>query len=203
MIIGKLQERYEQLSFSGGGIRCFWQGGALDALKHERPLESERIAAASGGALAASCFISDCGDRLIDCFAEELEEQERNLEAESGASEISDITPHQELYARVVRMVLDEQTCRSVAEGPEFEGLLARPRQDMPLVLAAGMTLALYQLDKWVRSTPHGRLAQAAGTTELRIDARQAARDGRLCELVCLAATSPPSSTSISGSATR
>jgi predicted acylesterase/phospholipase RssA len=192
MIIGTWRDSYDQLSFSGGGLRCFWQGGALDVLREYREVKPQRIAAASGGALSAACFVSECGDRLIESFAEELEKREHNFEADPDADDIEDLTPHQELYARVVGDVIDKAACERIANGPPFEVLLARPPQKLPTRWAATLTVLLYEADKALRSTPHGRWAQAAGAREIRVDARKAAREGNLVDLVCLAATIPP-----------
>ena len=192
MIVGTWRESYEQLSFSGGGLRCFWQGGVLDVLREHRNMRPERIAAASGGALAASCFISDRGEELIKAFCDQLERQDHNFDAELDAEDIEDLTPHQQLYNRVVHQVLEGGACERIADGPQFEVLLTRLPDKLPTWLGAALTLGLYEADKAIRSTPHGKLAEAAGARELRIDARKAAREGNLAEFVCLAATIPP-----------
>ena len=186
-----LQDRYEQLSFSGGGLRCFWQGGALDALRQECDIAAERIAAASGGALSAACFVADCGTRLIEAFCDRLERHDHNFEPELS-TDPTDLTPHQAIYRDVVSAVLDDEACEAVANGPAFEVLLARLPRWLPRKAGAAMTMAAYEIDKHMRSTPHGRYAEALGARELRVDGRQAARDGRLVELVCQAATIPP-----------
>lgn len=172
-------------------MRCFWHGGALDALKQACTIEPERVAASSGGALSAACFISGRGKQLIDCFAARLEDHERNVRP-SAALDDRRLTPHQRIYRAVVADVLDEEAQRAVADGPQLEILLAVPPQWLPIRPASALTMILYEIDKRLRSTPHGRLAQSAGARELRVDGRQAAREGRLVELVCKAATIPP-----------
>lgn len=188
---GQLEQRYDQLSFSGGGLRCFWQGGALEVLGKNRTLAPKRIAAASGGALAAACFISGRGGRLLEAFRTRLEKPDRNVRPNT-ALDGRNITPHEAIYSEVVADVLDAEACETVAEGPQFEVLLASPPGWLPLAPAVALTMALYEADKFIRSTPHGGWAQAAGARELRIDGRQAAREGKLVELVCKAAIIPP-----------
>lgn len=191
MIVGRIEESYEQISFSGGGLRCFWQGGVLDELRSERTLEPDRIMATSGGALAAACFVAEQGSRLATAFRKRVEEQDSNVEWELTADP-EELTPHQQLYRDVVEEVLSKDACDRVAHGPAFEVLLARPPKFLPARLGAGLTMALYEADKIVRSTPHGRYAQAAGACGIRVDACQAARNGRLADLICIAATIPP-----------
>lgn len=192
MIVGKLQEHYEQLSFSGGGLRCFWQGGALEELRSVQEIAPRRIAAASGGVLSAATVTAGCGNRLIDTFCEHLARQDANIEPDTSATDLEDLTPHQKLYDSVVHEVLSERACEAVANGPAFDVLLCRPPAALPTKFSALMTIALYEADKAVRSTPHGKFAKWAGARALRVDGRQAARNGHLPELVCLAATIPP-----------
>ncbi|TFY98822.1 patatin-like phospholipase family protein [Ramlibacter rhizophilus] len=190
-MFGKLDDHYEQLSFSGGGLRCFWQGGALDSLQEVFTMAPARIAAASGGALAAACFISGRGGKLIDAFCDRLRRHDRNV-APDAVLDGRKLTPHERIYREVVADVLDRQACEAVAEGPQFEVLLAEPPRWLPAAAAATLTMVLYEADKHIRSTPHGRWARAAGARELRVDGRQAAREGSLVELICKAATIPP-----------
>lgn len=189
--LGPLPFDTDQLSFSGGGIRCFWHGGALHALQQVQEVKPQRVAASSGGALSAACFLSGCGHELVDVFREQLSRQDRNVEWHTPNDE-NGLTPHQQLYSDVVHEVLDEEAQARVANGPQFEVMLARPPRGMPVAAAAALTMALYEADKHIRSTPHGKLAEAGGATELRVDAREAAREGKLPELVCIAATIPP-----------
>lgn len=191
IIQGRIDLRFDQFSFSGGGLRCFWQGGALDVLREHRALAPKRIAAASGGALSAVCFIADCGTRLMGAFDKRLRRQDRNLELEPAA-DVHKRTPHEEIYRSVVADVLDRDACEAVADGPVFEVVLTRPPAWLPKRPAAALAMTLYETDKHLRSTPHGRFAKAVGARTLRVDARQAARDGRLAELICKAATIPP-----------
>lgn len=191
IIQGQLQDSYEQLSFSGGGVRCFWQGGALDALRSTHELAPERIACTSGGALAGACFIADRGSKLVDVFCAQLDHQDQNLEIGAGQSP-TEVTPHQQIYRMVVEEVIDREAEQAVADGPAFEVLLAHPPGWLPIKFGAAVTMFMYEVDKKLRSTPHGKFASAVGAHEMRVDARGAARKGKLKDLVCQAATIPP-----------
>jgi hypothetical protein len=79
-----------------------------------------------------------------------------------------------------------------VAEGPVLQILIAHPPDhDWDKLSGVAMTAA-YEADLAVRSTPHLSWAQRAGLTTTRVDARKAAREGRLVDLICAAATIPP-----------
>ena len=49
---------YDQLVFSGGGIRCFWHGGWIEAVTAERTLTPARIIGVSGGALSGAAWLA-------------------------------------------------------------------------------------------------------------------------------------------------
>ena len=179
--------RFRQLVFSGGGTRCFWQGGFLEVCAEPLELAPERIAAVSGGALSACCHVGGRGRVLLDIMGSAFADQDHNVEREG-----SHATPHQELYRRVVEEALTDEAVAAVANGPALTITLAAPPKRLPLKLGAFLALALYEIDQHTRSSPHMALPVSAGTKMLRIDARQAARDGKLRDLVCAAAVIPP-----------
>lgn len=191
MIMGALKRHYSELSFSGGGLRCFWQGGALHSLAEVQPVKPERVSAASGGALTAASIIAGRGDELLDIFSRHIEQQDDNVDW-NAAIEGGDLTPHQRLYSDVVHELLDEKARKKIVDGPTFEIILAHPPDALPLKLSAGMSLVAYEIDKAVRSTPHTRFPKMLGVREIRVDARKAAEEGDLADLICLAATIPP-----------
>ncbi|GAA3970610.1 patatin-like phospholipase family protein [Allohahella marinimesophila] len=59
---------FEQLVFSGGGIRCFWHGGFLAAAGDALALKPERISTVSGGALSAAAWIANRERALLDAM---------------------------------------------------------------------------------------------------------------------------------------
>ena len=178
---------YAQVVFSGGGTRCFWHGGFMAVLEKEAPVRPERISSVSGGALSAAVWIADRERELLDIMGAAFDRNASNVDPAS-----ENFTPHQEIYRDVVREALPPKAIEAVANGPAFQVSLAYPPPALPLRVGAAMGVSLYELDQGVRSSPHLRLTEAAGMENRLIDARQAARDGRLVDLVCAAATIPP-----------
>ena len=178
---------FDQVTFSGGGIRCFWHGGFLCEMEKQFRLEPSRISGVSGGALSGAAWIAGREQKLREVMRDAFEENERNL-----ARDKSNFTPHQEMYRQVVRDTLDAEAMEAIAEGPAFEVALSCPSQAIPPRFSAFLFGAAYQVDQAIRSTPHLKWPTALGLEQLRVDARQAARDGRLVDLICAAATIPP-----------
>nr|WP_271439018.1 patatin-like phospholipase family protein [Pontixanthobacter luteolus] len=96
------------------------------------------------------------------------------------------------MYRAVVSTTLDDRAIERIADGPQFEVILGLPPQWLYPRLVAVFAGIAYQLDQQVRSTPHLALPRAMGMRSLRVDARQAAQQGRLVDLICVAATIPP-----------
>lgn len=181
---------FDQVVFSGGGLRCFWQGGFMHVLRHRRRIHPARVCGVSGGALSVVSFVADRGPVLLDRMMRAFAEQDSNVDLDAVA-EGERITPHQRIYQRVVREVIDAEAERAVAEGPVCQIMIARPPGRAPALTGTLMTLA-YEAELHLRSSPHFCWPQAVGLGQERVDARMAAREGRLAELVIAAATIPP-----------
>ena len=179
--------RFPQLVFSGGGTRCFWHGGFLEVCEGPLNLKPERVAAVSGGALSACCWIGGRADALLDIMGSAFDGQDRNVSKDKG-----NFTPHEELYRQVVEAAIDDDAVSRIADGPALTITLAAPPRRLPLKAGAFLALALYEIDQHARSSPHMALPVTVGTRMLRVDARQAARDGKIHDLVCAAAVIPP-----------
>ena len=74
-----LPDNPKQIVFSGGGLRCFWQGGFMQELEKTRHYKPERITGVSGGALAGAAWLGGIEDRLLQVMCARFEEQDSNL----------------------------------------------------------------------------------------------------------------------------
>ncbi|QFT61748.1 patatin-like phospholipase family protein [Roseivivax sp. THAF30] len=182
-----------QLVFSGGGLRCFWQGGFLEVVCKEHEIAPKRVTGVSGGALSAVGFLSGREHDLYDEMCAAFEEQHRNHNADSLFDEKEGgLTPHQEIYCEVVENAIDAEAERRIADGPQLQILIAHPpASKAPATTGAAMAMA-YQTELYIKSSPHFGWAEKMGLTYSLVDANKAAREGKLVHLVCAAATIPP-----------
>ena len=178
---------FDQIVFSGGGTRCFWHGGFMEVLARRAPQQPTRVSSVSGGALSAATWIADRERELLEIMGEAFDENGSNVDLAAD-----NYTPHQEIYRQVVSDTLRREDIDAIADGPAFQVLLAHPPRSLPRKAGAALAVTLYELDQQTRSTPHLRLTEAAGVEGDLVDARQAARDGKLIDLICAAATIPP-----------
>ena len=178
---------FDQLVFSGGGIRCFWHGGFLSEAGDTLALSPQRISGVSGGALSAAAWIGRRERDLLMLMSEAFRINDANY-----AAGRSNFTPHQEIYRAVVETTLDKAAIEQIAQGPDYQIFLSCPPPHLTPGTSAFLYGVLYKLDQAVRSSPHLEWPKKWGLQRLCVDARQAARDGQLIDLICAAATIPP-----------
>ncbi|RFC62334.1 patatin-like phospholipase family protein [Fulvimarina endophytica] len=183
---------FRQLIFSGGGTRCFWHGGFCEVVRRPLALEPERITGASGGALSAACFISRREEKLLAVMGEAFADRGHNVSTSLEEANEDGITPHQRIYREVVGEVFDADAIEAIADGPAFQVMIAHPPTERFPKWSTFPLIAAYLLDLAVRSTPHVKWPEALGADNDLIDARLAAREGRLVDLICAAAVIPP-----------
>ncbi|MFD0859022.1 patatin-like phospholipase family protein [Roseovarius aquimarinus] len=182
---------YDQIVFSGGGTRCFWQGGFLDVVRDPLGLDPARISAVSGGALTGAGFITRQGARILSLMKEAFAEQQSNAPMHEIA-EGAGISPHQRIYREVVEAAMTRKAIETIANGPVFQIYLGHPPTGTLAPMTGVAATLAYEAELHLISSPHFNWAERIGVTATMVDARQAARDGRLTDLICAAAVIPP-----------
>ncbi len=184
-----MERTYPHLVFGGGGTRCFWHGGFLTTVAPVLA-PTEAISAVSGGVLSALAHVTGQEERLLALMSRAFRA------AQDGGGNVSverwlsggDLLVHQRLYREVVAGLMSAPSAvEAVAEGPDFTVHLARPG-----ALGIVPTMLAYALEVPLRGTPHVRFAAALGAKTVAVDARQAAREGRIVDLTVAAASSRP-----------
>ena len=183
---------FEQLVFSGGGTRCFWHGGFASVVAEAIGLAPARISAVSGGALSACAYLGGVERRLFEVMGGALDARGRNVSTGWDEVQSNGLTPHQQMYREVVAETLHEEAIRRIADGPAFQVLLTHPPVEAAPKLSTVPMMVAYEVDKAVRSSPHVVSSDLLGASEVLVDARAAAREGDLVDLVCAAAVIPP-----------
>ncbi|MEO0636009.1 MAG: patatin-like phospholipase family protein [Pseudomonadota bacterium] len=182
--------QFQQLVFSGGGTRCFWQGGFLNTVREPLNIVPQRITGVSGGALSAASFIARNGEKVLRVMGDAFEANARDRQVPLAI--LRGKSAHERIYRSVVAETMDVEAVDAIANGPQFHITLSVPPQWLPTAPAVYLSFLAYKLDQTVRSNPHISLPGKLGARNVRVDARQAARDGVLVDLICAAATIPP-----------
>lgn len=179
---------FTQLVFSGGGLRCYWQGGFLHAASC-LALNPAQIVGVSGGAMSAVVHVAGVQEQLMDAVCAMAAGQAGNID---WRREHGSFLPHQALYRQLLEQVLTEEVCARVANGPDLQILIGHPPSDrFPTLTGAAMTL-VYEAERRSKGLPHFDWPERLGVTWTLVDAREEARAGRLVDLVAMAAIIPP-----------
>jgi predicted acylesterase/phospholipase RssA len=186
----RLPENPAQIVFSGGGLRCFWQGGFMTELAKHRDYRPERVTGVSGGALAGAAYLSGNERRLLDNMCAAFEKQDTNLDL--FAADEDGITPHQKIYAGVVNETIDAAAAERIAAGACFQILIAHPPETGLPTMTGTALAASYEAELHLVGSPHFSWAEKLGLKSHLEDANAAARDGKLVDLICAAAVIPP-----------
>lgn len=179
-----------QIVFSGGGLRCFWQGGFMTGIERGRDYRPARVTGVSGGALAGAAWIADIEQRLLEEMCAAFETRTSNIDLFNADED--GITPHQRLYCSVVERVLNAEAVQRIAAGPSFQIQIAHPPETGLPTLTGTALAAAYEAELHAVGSPHFNWAEKMGLTAHLVDANAAARDGKLVELICAAAVIPP-----------
>ncbi|NDV02484.1 patatin-like phospholipase family protein [Pseudoroseicyclus sp. CLL3-39] len=182
--------RFDQLVFSGGGTRCFWQGGFLKAVRGPLELAPRRLSGVSGGALSLVGYMADASEDVLEEMASCFGKTDHNIAW--NTPEDDGVTPHQRLYRECVHGVIRGGVERRVAEGPPAQILLGHPPEGGRARWTGSAAAMAYEAELHLVGAPHFDWAEKAGVTTSFVDVNDAARQGRLADLVCAAATIPP-----------
>ncbi|MFW8636518.1 patatin-like phospholipase family protein [Cribrihabitans pelagius] len=181
---------FEQLVLSGGGCRCFWQGGFLDVVRDRLPLAPARVAGVSGGALTLAGFLAQRGPRVLEEMKTAFRRTDSNIDWHTRGE--GGLTPHQRVYGEVVARALDGDAMQKVARGPQAQILLGHPPSHRWARLSGTFATLAYEAELHLVGSPHFNWAERLGVSSSLVDAREAAQKGTLADLVCHAATIPP-----------
>ena len=151
----------------------------------------ERVTGVSGGALSAAAWIAGAESRLFERFARALRRQDSNVTL-SDLGDEDGRSPHQRVYEAIVEDVIDEDAQARIADGPGFEISVSTTGAGAGATLKALTAGTIYQVEQVLAPTPRPRLSSLAGVEQRLIDARRAARDRVLPDLIRMAATVPP-----------
>ncbi len=183
--------RFDQLVLSGGGLRCFWQGGFLEVVRGVLPLEPERVTGVSGGSVTGAGFLAHRGRELLDAMTDAFASLDANVRWDDLDDEHG-LTPHQRVFHEVLSDVFDADAMAKIADGAAYQVLIAHPPvHDLEGLSGSAMTIA-YEAELHLINSPHFRWAEKFGLTSELVDARQAAGDRKLVDLLRSAVAIPP-----------
>lgn len=162
----------------------------MTELAKTRSFAPKRVTGVSGGALAGAAWIAGIERKFLDAMCDAFEARGSNLGLFDPDEE--GITPHQRVYCDVVSTVLDDAARETIANGPQFQILIAHPPSTEHPTLTGTALATAYEAELHLVNAPHFGWAEKMGLKAHLVDANQAARDGKLTDLISAAAVIPP-----------
>ena len=182
---------FAAIALAGGGNRCYWQGGFLEALWAAHPFVPRLVVGVSGGAFQAAFTLAGAGERVRPLVDEACRTTPRNVE-----------------WARLLQTPLDLPGGRDVS-GPAHRGFRrggigapARragaadqdrpPAARLPVGLATAAGLLGYQLEKFATNRVHPRIGRRLGFRAEFVSTHRCETPPNWSRRLCASASVPP-----------
>lgn len=153
---------FAALALAGGGNRCYWQGGFLDALWRTTPHRPRLIVAVSAGAFQACFTVAGVGDRVRARVEEACRATTGNVDW-LGPLQGRRLFPVGTLYPQLLAETFGPDEIARLRAGPEILIKVSRPPRALPAGLATAVGLIGYQLEKTLLNPLHPRVGRRLG----------------------------------------
>lgn len=175
--------------FSGGGCRCFWQGGFWEEAGHL--FEPEVVAAVSAGAAFACAALGGRTDDVLREFKRRTAANPSNLHLRN-LGRAAPVFPHHEMYRGTIESTTDEAMLAALKEGPEIHVLLAHAPAGWHPAVAAAVGLVSYRLERKLARRIRARWPQRLGYRAALLRADTCTTAAELADVILQSSCVPP-----------
>ncbi len=163
---------YEQVVFSGGGNRCWWQAGWWDVVAPAIALKPRVIAGVSAGAATACMLYASDTRWTMDYYREALKHNRRNAywgnlfrrATDPDDPHAARVFPHAAIYRRALHDILGgERFTKLKAEAPEIRISYARLPRGLGPRAALAVGMVAYNIDKHWKKSLHPTIGRRLG----------------------------------------
>ncbi len=163
---------FEQVVFSGGGNRCWWQAGFWDVVAPSIGLEPRVIAGVSAGAATACMLFASDSQRTMAYYREALKHNRRNAywgnlfrrARDPADPHAARVFPHAAIYRKALTDILGVIPFdRLRAEAPEIRIAYARLPRGFGPHAALALGIVAYNLEKYWRRSLHPTFGRRVG----------------------------------------
>lgn len=155
--------RFTTLAFAGGGNRCWWQGGLMEAwLEKGLKLPSQLIGTSAGAAVAAACISAGPRAAMASCLA--LYAQNDRLLHWPSRSQPSFKFAHEWIYPAWLASFVGPAQFRAICQsGVSLRVAVTHPGRWLGLRGSLVLGSLAYLLDKKLAHSVHPRLPKFLG----------------------------------------
>jgi predicted acylesterase/phospholipase RssA len=183
--------RFENLVFSGGGNRCFWQAGFWSVAAHALHPAPLRVSAVSAGAAVSCALFSDTFDHGFHHYKQALASNRRNLYLQNLLHK-RPLFPHGHMYREAILQGINSHALSRLHQGPDIRVLMACPPRWATRRIAIVLGVAALGMDALQSDGVHPTGGQRAGFRPLFMSVRQCDSPDALADLIIASSCVPP-----------
>ncbi len=182
---------FQNVVFSGGGNRCFWQAGFWSVAAPALSLKPLRVAAVSAGSAIACGLFSGTFEKGFASYKKAIRKNHSNLHLRNLFREQS-VFPHGDIYRNAILSCIDEHALLRLHKVPEIRVLISSPpRWASPRVaLLCGMIAT--GIDVFGEERVHSSIGRRIGFKPLFIRVRECRTPESLADLIFASSCAPP-----------
>ena len=183
--------RFENVVFSGGGNRCFWQAGFWSVAAPQLELRPSQVAAVSAGAAIACTVLAGDFHAGFRYYKRALAANDSNIHLRNLLRD-GPLFPHGSMYRDTLLASIDERTLTRLECGPEISILVSCPPAWASPGLALVLGMIATSIDDWRGECVHTSAGSRIGFRPMFLSARDCPTPEALADLIIASSCVPP-----------
>lgn len=182
---------YDAIAFSGGGNRCYWQGGFFEAVSEKRDLRAPLMTAVSAGSFALSYSLLGLGPRVRELVIAACGPHLKNIDFK-GWRAGKPMYPVGPMYLDLLRNVFDDGALKRLQSIADIQVAVARLPRGLPPMLGAMLGIGAYQVEKKLFHPVHPTFGRKLGIKQEFVGFRDLKQASDLHDLIIASGGVPP-----------
>lgn len=183
--------RFENVVFSGGGNRCFWQAGFWSVVAPRLSLAPERVTAVSAGSAVACALLSGSFERGFTRYKQAIAGNKRNLYWLNPLRK-QPVFPHGSMYREAILGCIDAQALSLLHRGPDISVLVSASPKWAPTKLAILLGAVSAGMDAFQSQVVQASSGQRLGFKPVYVSVRECTTPAALADLIIASSCIPP-----------
>jgi predicted acylesterase/phospholipase RssA len=182
---------FENIVFSGGGNRCFWQAGFWSVAAAQLKLKPKGIVAVSAGSAMACALFSGTFEHGFSHYKQAVTANKRNLYWHHLLQN-RPLFPHGLIYRQAILNSIDDAALKRLHQGPEIRILMARAPRWASRRVAMVLGALASGIDSMGVVEVHPTCGVLMGFRPLHLSVRDCATPNDLANLIVASSCIPP-----------
>ncbi len=182
---------FENVVFSGGGNRCFWQAGFWSEVGPRLTKQPYSVTAVSAGSAIACALFSGTFERGFATHKRAVQRNPRNLYVRNLLKSQS-MFPHGSIYRSVILASIDEIALRRLRNGPDIHIVVSRSPSWASSRMAVLLGALSVGIDAWNGNSLESATARELGFMPMHVSVRECQTPDALADLILASSCIPP-----------